>query len=150
MIFLGKIIEGKFIPDYLPAYLEYFQKNEGKKVKQEIVRIFGRRSNAQNRYVWGVQYKLIAERLTELNAGIEVTPEQVHIIMSEKFNSLKLKLATGDELSVVESTSDMTTVQFSERCKNIQQWAAMYLGLNIPDPQEMINDFEGLQALREE
>lgn len=149
MIFHGRIIGGNFIADNNQAYQEYFLKNEGKKVKQEIVRIFGRRSNAQNRYVWGVMYPAIAERLTELN-GIEVTVEQVHIIMSEKFNSLRLKVSTGDEIVVIESTSDMTTVEFNERCKNIQQWAAVNLELSVPDPNETINDLDGLREVMEQ
>ena len=102
--------------------------------KETIIEaVFGRqgktRSNQQNKYLWSVPYKLLAEHTGH-------TPEDIHSICKYKFNRKEYHL--GDEDFVLGgSTTRMTTVEFEEYAENIRRWGAT-LGVNIPEPNEQI------------
>lgn len=86
------------------------------------------RSNAQNRYWWGVILKYISE-------ATGFTPEECHAIVKAMF--LKHKYVIGDvEIDAVLSTADLATDEFNELCENARRWAAEFLHINIPEPNE--------------
>ncbi len=149
MIFTGKAINGTFFPDSPSVLEQYLMENEGKKIKVEITRIFNRRSNGQNRYLWGVVYKMMAHRLSEMT-GVVVSEEDVHYEFMHKFNYPTI-IAEGRNgsttLSKIISSSDMTTKQMMDYCQKLQQYSAVYLEIDIPDPNETISDMDGLQEI---
>ncbi len=46
------------------------------------------------------------------------------------------KVFRVDEFVIGGSTTRMNKLEFGEYCEAIRQWAAMELGINIPDPGE--------------
>jgi hypothetical protein len=97
------------------------------------------RSDQQNRYIWGVVYALISERLGW-------SAEDVHDHCRVLFLSQEGR--TGP--SRPGSTRDLSTTEFSEYCKRIQRWAAEgfpdpdtgqawpELSVYVPDPNEVV------------
>lgn len=46
---------------------------------------------------------------------------------------------TGEAISVWKSTSEYTTDEMAEFIDNVQKWSSDFLGLILPDPEEMRN-----------
>lgn len=153
MIFTGRAINGSFLPDSPSMLEQHLMEMEGKKISIETKRVFNRRSNQQNKYLWAVPYKMIANELSKRLNRL-VTPEDVHREMSEKYNGeteTLINQATGetDNFKIIKRSSDDSTVEFEKRCEWLRRWAATYLGLDIPTPNELINDQDGLQEIME-
>ena len=90
------------------------------------------RSIQQNRYLWGVIYKLVSDE-----TGF--TDEEVHEIFKVMFLSRYVTLA-GREVKITRSTTELDTKDFGEYCEKIREFASMNLGLNIPDPESVVID----------
>jgi len=95
-----------------------------------------RRSNKQNRYLWGVVYKTLAEGLSEAHKA-HITPDQIHRLCRQYF-------MPKEDIPGLNKTVDMSTTQlcrsgnedsFQDYVLQIQQLAAER-GIYIPDPQE--------------
>ena len=100
-----------------------------------IIKKKNRRSNPQNRYLWGVVYKEIEVRLKEL--GNEMDAEEVHEFCKAEFNKVEI---TGDGGEVIGSKGGSTTEfnksEMSEYWDKIIYWAADFLQIVIPLPNE--------------
>lgn len=83
------------------------------------------RSNPQNKFMWGVVYKLISE-------ATGYTTDEVHDAMRMMF----LKDEDRD-IPTLKSTTSLTIVQMNEYWEKIQQFAAEKLNLQIPNPNEV-------------
>lgn len=92
-----------------------------------IERMGRKRTSAQNRYLWGVCYKLLADHTGH-------TAEDMHDYCKRKFHSKIFEIGT-EVTDIGSSTADMTTEDFMEYCENIRQLGAS-LGINIPLPGE--------------
>lgn len=102
-----------------------------------IEKVYSKRSNPQNSYLWGIVYKLVYEGLIE--AGYEKTDiniEWVHDYCKKTFLKNDIVNKDGEVLEGVLSTTALTTVQFMQYLSDIQKWASEYLSINIPDPGE--------------
>jgi hypothetical protein len=100
-------------------------------VQVTVERKFATRSMQQNRWYWGQVVGLVAD-----HTGY--TPDEIHEIYKAKFIPKAMALADGngeivDEVVLGGSTTRMDTVQFSDFCERIREWAAT-LGVVIPDP----------------
>jgi len=90
------------------------------------------RSAAQNRYLWGVVYKTIAD-----DTGYE--PEEVHEVMKAKF-SLKTSFDfAGEVIESTKSTTLMDTGEMSIYIDSIIKWAAEHY-INIPNANAVPDD----------
>jgi len=90
---------------------------------RKITRI---RSLPQNRYYWGVVIPYICEE-----TGMD--KDKIHFALKEKFLARRDK-ATG--LKIVKSTTELTIEQFRLYLDLIQRWAAEFLSVTIPDPNQ--------------
>jgi hypothetical protein len=112
------------------------------------------RSNAQNAYLWGVPYRLISDK-----TGYEV--EEVHEYMLGRYFGWKDKRVpktprnpSGVESVPVRTTttdehgkrSVMTPMVFSDYVDFIQRFAALKLGLVIPDPDPHFREHQDRAA----
>lgn len=93
------------------------------------------RSRSQNAWYWGCVVGFVAE-----HTGY--TAEEIHEIYKAKFLPKTLAFADGNgevlgEFVIGGSTTRLNTVEFSEFCERIREWAADSLGVVIPDPQEV-------------
>lgn len=113
---------------------EWANKNPGKQVVIKIERRGVKRSTQQNRYLWGVVYEEV--RLGFLNIGYEMTSEQTHEWLKEKFNSIQVENKQGVMIDMPGTTTQLTKTGFSEYIEKIARFAAEYLGVVIPAPNE--------------
>lgn len=120
----GKIANGSFIPQSQRNMDNAMQILEGQNVVVTIEKPSKQRTNPQNAYLWGVPYKMIADE-----TGDDV--DSVHHAMTEMFLT-----EPGNVVKKVKSTTKLSTVEFNEYVEKIIRWAAQFLGLYVPLPQE--------------
>lgn len=99
-----------------------------------------KRSNPQNRYYFGLVVPMIQSGIEHL--GTELTKGETHEFLKSRFNVQEVtNTDTGEMVSIPKSTTRLSKEQFSEYIGKIQQFAAEFLNIVIPDPgvQQMIN-----------
>jgi hypothetical protein len=115
-----------------PRLTEWCQQNKGKNIVVKLERKYNKRSSPQNRYYHGVVVQEI--RLGFLDVGYEMSADEVHYFLKQKFNAIEVPGVGGEVIEVPGSTTEMTTVQFMEYVDRIARWAAEYLNVTIPAP----------------
>jgi len=88
------------------------------------------RTNQMNSYYWGVMIKMIAEETGYEN-------DQVHTLMKIRHGvkeDLDIGMVGG---RVPKSTAKYTVEEMQEYWRKITQWAAEFLNLQIPEPNEI-------------
>jgi hypothetical protein len=109
----------------------------GKEIEITVQRKRRRRGLAQNNYYWGVIVPVVTAAL--IDAGYKVGKESTHEFLKATFNRREIvNETTGEILSTIGSTTDMTTVEMMEYFAEITAWAAEFLGVEIPQPGEQI------------
>lgn len=125
----GKVEQGKKIYDNPSRYLVQLSKLEGKRFEEVIRREKSKRSLNQNSAYWGIAIEI----LSECEAFGGYTKEEIHDALRKEFLS-KVDPNTG--LTKIRSTTDLNTVEFNEYYATIQRWAAEFLDIYIPSPNE--------------
>ena len=110
-----------------------------------------RRSTQQNRSIFGIPYKMIAEALTQM-WGEDVSVDTVHELMKQRFESILFEHSikpytprtmpnkdTGEVEYIMPlmSTTKLTTVGAMKYYEAMQQFGAQFLSIDIPDPNEI-------------
>ena len=95
-----------------------------------------KRSTQQNRYYWGLVVPLIKNRILDL--GTELTSDETHEFLKGKFNTMELVNGDGVVENVPRSTTILNKEAFSEYIAKIQQFAAEFLNVVIPDPGQQL------------
>lgn len=91
----------------------------------------------QNAYYFGVVLPVVQAGLIE--AGYKVGKENTHEFLKSMFNKKELvNNQTGEILPTVGSTAEMSTVEMMEFFQEITIWAAEFLNVQIPAPNEQI------------
>lgn len=126
----GKLSNAKKIRQIVESF-------EGKTIELIISKASKKRSSPQNRYYWGCIVPIIKEAL--LQSGNIFNDEHVHDLLKFKFLKEDLPFGTdGEFITRIKSTAELTTSQFMDYIAQIQQWAAEFLSIDIPDPNEQI------------
>jgi hypothetical protein len=100
-----------------------------------IIKRKGKRSLPQNRYYFGVVLNEI--RLALLERGYRYDIDQLHEWAKQTFNKEKIEIeATGEQLEIGGSTTEMNKDEFSSYVDRIREWAALSLEITIPNPGE--------------
>lgn len=123
--------------------LETIKSFEGRDVLITFEKPKKKRSNNQNSYYWGIVIVLIKSALK--NAGNNLNANDVHDLLRLKFlkETILIKEETGEVIERVKSTTELTTSQFMDYIAEIQQFAAEYFDVIIPDPNtEIILNFD--------
>ena len=100
------------------------------------------RSGNQNAYYWSVVLPLILDAMIELGndlqSGNSDHLNMIHELMKEKHlqNGLDVIDAEGNVDKLPSSTKNCSTADFIEYIERIQKWAAEFLYIDIPDPNE--------------
>ena len=119
-----------------PPLFTFFQKMD---LKKPVEVRWGppRRSNKQNRYLWGCVYKTLAEGLSELHKA-HITSDQVHELCRKYF--MPTVKVPGIEQDVPMSTTELCRSgnedSFQDYVEQIQALAATK-NIYIPDPNEV-------------
>lgn len=129
-IFKGKVAQGKLILDNPNRYLVRLSKLEGKRIELSICKEKSKRSLNQNSAYWGIAIEI----LRECEAFGGYTKEEIHDSLRKEFLG-QVDPNTG--LTRIRSTTDLNTVEFNEYYAAIQRWAASFLDVYIPDPNEI-------------
>lgn len=87
------------------------------------------RTNQQNRYLWGIIYFLIGKEIGE-------SSETVHELMKYKFLRSR-KEVNGTEMEYLESTTDLSTDEFSQYIEKIKEWSLHFLNVTIPEANQV-------------
>lgn len=120
----GRIESSQFIPDNPRNWNNAMAAFNGKHVVVYIGKPTKDRTLPQNSYLWGVPYKIIAEE-----TGSDV--DSVHYEMVGMFLR-----ESGGTIPRIKSTTKLSTIEFNEYVDRIIRWAAEFLGLYIPLPNE--------------
>lgn len=118
----GTVKDHKLIFDNPEAFTVAKTLLEGKRFELTLEKESIRRTTQQNKYLFGVVYKVIGDY-----TGHDV--DQIHANMKILFAS------TTDEkgLIITEETHKMDTVRMTKYIEDIRRWGAEFLGLDIPD-----------------
>ena len=125
----GEVVDGKLMLDNRELFIQALSQLSGA-VEIEVRPIRDRRSSKQNRYLWGVVYRVLSDHLG-------YTPEEIHEICKFKFNLKKYDLPNGEHIEPGGSTRGMDTAEFSRYTDEIRDWAAGDLSCYIPEPNEL-------------
>ncbi len=97
-----------------------------------------RRSARQNAYYHGIVCSLVAKGLKEAGYDEIEDSEDAHMILKQMFLSRKvINQNTGELLTeITGSTTKLTTIEFEEYMEKCRRFAAEFLGMSIPFPNE--------------
>ena len=124
MNFVGTVINKKIHIDMRQTFDRYVSLLDGKRVVVEVKKFRKNRSDAQNRFWWGVCIDILSK-----HCGY--TPEEMHDAIKYKFLPIE-----KNGLKSCKSTTSLTTEEFNNLIGRVQMWAAEELSLYIPDPNE--------------
>lgn len=128
----GKVNEkGELVLADPSAWRAAVARHKGRDVWVTVVRQQHLRTMPQNRYYHGVICDLIAGYIGE-------TREDTHALLKQKFlPTREVELLDGQKLTMPPSTRLLNTEQMAAYIDSIKRWAAQFLGLSIPDPNEV-------------
>lgn len=112
----------------------------GQDLQIDLEKVKKIRSASQNRYYWGLMIKMICQHHLETQ-GSALMPNDAHYYNLTKVLQLSFKeqIIFGNLVLVFEdakSTSEMTTVEFNDFIRLIQQHFVEHYDLIIPDPNQ--------------
>ena len=117
----------------------HLMKEKGVNVVLTVEEFKAKRSSPQNRYYFGVVVKLIGHGLRD--AGWEPAacqPEAVHEMMKREFLTVDEHVKDGVFLKRTRSTTELDTTEFMDYTEHCKRFAAEFLGVMIPDPNEQL------------
>lgn len=98
-----------------------------------------KRTNNQNAYYWMILTDYIQPALYNEGWNNIKTKDDAHEFISDLFLKVKvINEVSGDSWTRTKSTSELSTVEFNLYLEEIWQWAAEYLNVNIPSPNEQL------------
>lgn len=106
-------------------------KHRGRAVWVTVKRQQQSRSPEANRYYWGVVVDHIANYIGE-------SAEETHELLKAKFLAPReVELLDGQKIQMPPSTRRLTVEQFAAYIDQVRTWAAQFLGLSIPDANQV-------------
>jgi hypothetical protein len=130
--YVGRVERGKLLVDRARLWAEVEVLPDGDYVVT-IERAKRTRSDDQNRYYWGVVVDILSE-----HTGYE--PEEMHEWLKAEFlpkKALGVVTQHGEivEHTICKTTTTLSTTEFNrDYWERLQRWAAIELGVVIPDP----------------
>lgn len=114
-------------------------KERGVSVVLTVEEFKAKRSNPQNAYYWGVVIDLMRRGLRDLGWEPKMCgADAVHEMFKREFLTVDEHVKDGVFLKRTRSTTELDRVEFSEYLEHCKRFAAEYLGLRIPDPNEQM------------
>ena len=96
-----------------------------------------KRSLSQNAYYHTVVVPIVCDGLNDV--GYRVTRTETHEFLKGRFaREEKVNEKTGEVMEIKGRTSNMTTSKMMDYFSEITQWAAEYLKVQIPQPNEQL------------
>ena len=140
----GKVTDGKLKLVHQERFKKELKTFEGCTVTLTVHKKKNKRSNAQNAYYWGVVVPLVQEGVRDM--GDKLTADQIHeMLKRECLKGELINKNTGQVVNFARSTTGITTTEFMDFIEDIQRFAAEFLGIEIPDPREILGEDEANQ-----
>lgn len=96
-----------------------------------------KRTNPQNRYYWQMLTLFVQPALYQQGWAEIKTKEDAHVFVSEIFLKVKIvNQVTGEIKERIKSTTELNKDDFNIYLEEIWRWAAEYLSITIPAPNE--------------
>jgi len=102
---------------------------DGKEIELTVGKKKDRRTLDQNAYLW------VINTLISNETGMET--DEVHTYLKERFAPKRKITVKGTETIIPKGTSQFTKEEFSEYIERIKRFAAIELGIVIPDSNEI-------------
>lgn len=102
------------------------------KTKEYIVTIKEKkniRTLDQNKYLWGVVYKVVAN---ETGSDVDTMHDELKRMFGIKEE--KASIITGEIFESLKSTKKYDTLELTNYINNIKNWVITFLGVTIPEP----------------
>lgn len=130
---ISKDSTAKFSAAIKAKMIEHLISLTGKDICVEITER-DKRSNQQNRYWWQLMTILEKEHPGAMRK------EEWHEVCKYKFlKRERVDESTGEILEYLKSTTDLNKKEFNELIEQLQIWASMTFGINLPDPEQQID-----------
>lgn len=121
-----------------PMFLEQISRMPNRSCTVKVVIDGKKRSLEQNSYYWAVVVSMIKLGLYD-TWGESLTSEEVHNYLKEWCNYKELvNEETGESIRIGQTTANLSTVEFEEYQERCRQFAASFLGMTIPLPNEQL------------
>ncbi len=133
----GIVQGGKFIPDDANLYALRYLFLEGKRVREVVDMVRKKRSDAQNRYWFGVVVKAFMEAMDE-----DFDAQRVHYAIVSEIHFEVVQGLDGRILKSPKPTHNLSTTEFMELIAKAQRLASEFYNIYIPDPNEAGYDIQ--------
>lgn len=128
-IFYGQVEKGELKLIGRDRFKQYLYTLNGKEVEVTVSQKGRKRSERQNKYLWGVVYKLLSDYFG-------YTTDEMHELMKQKF-APKKEVKMGNEIMLIPcSTTELLTTNFNDYLDQIKQFGAEN-NIIIPDPEKV-------------
>ena len=98
-----------------------------------------KRTLPQNKYYWGIVVPLVKQGLREAGYDEVKTNEDAHEVLKHLFLKKEIRSTIDDNAIIVAgSTAELKTVEFNAFLEEVWKWAAEYLNIQIPMPNEQL------------
>lgn len=120
---------------------------KGKRIEVTVKQRYKQRSSPQNRYYWGVLIPSILLAFIDLGNDLQQDNQEhldmVHGFLKDKFlhNGIEIANAQGEVEQLPPSTTRLSTIEQEEYHEDIRRWAAEFLNVVIPLPNEQLEIF---------
>ena len=122
--------KGKFHADNQELFKTVFLNLLNKTVELVARKRRAQRSIPQNNYYWAVVVKMVSE-------AMGLSKDETHNFLKANFNK-EILIVNGKEYTKIRSTKDIERGDFNnEFIREIQQFAAEDLRIDIPDPYQV-------------
>ncbi len=117
---------------------EWINQHKDHKITLSIEVRKKKRSNPQNSYYWSVVVPMIRDGI--VNMGNDCTLEEAHELLKMKFNYKEIvNEESGEVVQLPKSTTKLNTIDFTEYLEKIQRFAATFLNIVIPSPNQQLS-----------
>lgn len=104
---------------------------------------YRKRSIPQNAYYWVVVVPMVRKALYDTGWDDIQTNDDAHEALKKQFIKRKLvNKTTGEVVTMTGKSSLLTIPEFNEYIERICKWAAEYLSIVIPSPNQQYHEFE--------
>lgn len=133
----GKIKDGKLLINNRKTFDADLLQLTDQEVEIMVCKKKKTRSNEQSRYYRGVVVLLVKEALKSL--GHQLSAEETHQFLKSNYNYKEVvNEASGQIIKMPVSTTELSKIEFMEYMDRIKKFAAEFLIIYIPDPNEQI------------
>lgn len=135
----GTVSDGRLILSNRKRFDEDIKQFEGKRVEVVISKANKRKSNEQNRYLWGVVYPCALRGFQDAgHSGLDV--DDIHEYFKGQYLSKGKDISnpkTGETITVSKTTTILSTTEMMDYINEIARFCAEMLNVVIPEPMEI-------------